>query len=122
MTHALRTMESTLHSMLSSRSHEASLLAVSRIHRARTLLRQPVLELVDDVGVAHEGECVVVDAHVHAELDVQPVALRDRRQVRALAPDVQVPPARGMEGRSGCVQCALAKPNRLAGTTEKGDW
>ncbi len=59
----------------------------------RTLLRQVALELVDDVGVAHEGQRVVIDAHVHSKLDVQPVSLCDGRQVGALPPDVQVAPA-----------------------------
>jgi hypothetical protein len=57
------------------------------------VLDEVLLELVDDVGGAHEGQRVVVHAHVDAELEVQPVLVRDGRQVGALAPDVQVPPA-----------------------------
>lgn len=60
----------------------------------RTLLRQPVLQLVDHVRIAHKRQRIVIYAHVHTELDVQPVALGDGRQVGALASDVQMPPAR----------------------------
>ena len=80
-------------------------------------MRQPVLELIDDVGVADKGERVVVDAHVHAELDVQPVALRDGRQVCALPADVQVPPAsRPLSAH------ALGKTCLAAGPRGAGFW
>ena len=69
---------------------------------ALTLRGQEALELVDDVGVAHKGQRVVVDVHVHAEFDVQPVALRDGRQVGALAADVQVAPVSACRGIVGC--------------------
>ena len=55
--------------------HLAERCALSR----RTLLGEVVLELVDDVGAAHERQGVVVDAHIDAELEVQPVLVRDRR-------------------------------------------
>ena len=56
----------------------------------RPLLRQIALELVDHVGVAHERQRVVVDAHVDAELQVEPVLVCDGRQVGRFPPDVEV--------------------------------
>lgn len=57
------------------------------------MLSQVAFELVDDFGVAYEGEGVVVYPHVDAELQVQPILVSDGRQVGALAADVQVTPA-----------------------------
>lgn len=58
-----------------------------------TLLRQPALELIDDISISHKGQRIVVHPHIHPKLDVQPVALCYGGQVGALASDVQVTPA-----------------------------
>lgn len=58
-----------------------------------TLFCKVGLELVDDICAAHKRQCIVVYAHVNAKLKVQPIFLCDGRQVGALSPDVQVPPA-----------------------------
>ncbi len=59
----------------------------------RTLPGQVCLQLVDDISAAHEGKSIVVNAHINAKLQVQPVLVCDGWQVCTLASDVQVPPA-----------------------------
>lgn len=64
------------------------------------MLSEVLLQLVDDFRGAHERQSVVVDAHVDAELEVQPVLVCDGRQIGALAADVQVPPESKKPSRS----------------------
>ncbi len=58
-----------------------------------TLLCQVCLQLVDYISAAHKGQSIVVDAHINAELQIQPVLVCDGWQVCTLPSDVQVPPA-----------------------------
>ena len=66
----------------------------SGVGQSHTLLTEVPLELINNVSVADEGQCVVVDADINTKLDVSPVLVCDGGQVGTLAPDVQMPPAR----------------------------
>ncbi len=74
-----------------------------------TLLREPALELIDDVSIPHKGQRIIVYPDIHPKLDVQPVALSDGREIGALPSDVQMPPAKhSLIMRHSCGSCEPA--------------
>ena len=56
-------------------------------------MREVSLELIDDFCIPYEREGVVINSHVDAELEIEPVLVSDGRQISTLSPDIEMSPA-----------------------------